>query len=188
MKDRVKKGLELFVFFFKIGCFTFGGGWSILAQMEQEFVDKRKWLTKSELLDMVAVGRSVPGIMITNISMIFGYSVGGVFGGFCAVLGITTPAILILSIVTMFYSKLKDNVWCASALRGIRSAVVPIIASAAFSLGKEAFKTKISVAAGAFTNIGNIELVGLGVGSVVIWQLFSVVNKKIKKTGKEMEE
>ena len=147
MKDRVKKGLELFVFFFKIGCFTFGGGWSILAQMEQEFVDKRKWLTKSELLDMVAVGRSVPGIMITNISMIFGYSVGGVFGGFCAVLGITTPAILILSIVTMFYSKLKDNVWCASALRGIRSAVVPIIASAAFSLGKEAFKTKISVAA-----------------------------------------
>ena len=187
MKDRVKKGLELFVFFFKIGCFTFGGGWSILAQMEQEFVDKRKWLTKSELLDMVAVGRSVPGIMITNISMIFGYSVGGVFGGFCAVLGITTPAILILSIVTMFYSKLKDNVWCASALRGIRSA--------AFSLGKEAFKTKISVAAGvialllcAFTNIGNIELVGLGVGSVVIWQLFSVVNKKMKKTGKEVEE
>lgn len=74
MKDRVKKGLELFAFFFKIGCFTFGGGWSILAQMEQEFVDKRKWLTKSELLDMVAVGRSVPGIMITNISMIFGYS------------------------------------------------------------------------------------------------------------------
>ena len=46
MKDRVKKGLELFVFFFKIGCFTFGGGWSILAQMEQDFVDKRKWLTK----------------------------------------------------------------------------------------------------------------------------------------------
>ncbi len=165
MKDRVKKGLELFAFFFKIGCFTFGGGWSILAQMEQEFVDKRKWLTKSELLDMVAVGRSVPGIMITNISMIFGYFVGGVFGGFCAVLGITTPAILILSIVTMFYSKLKDNVWCASALRGIRSAVVP-----------------------TFTNIGNIELVGLGVGSVVIWQLFSVVNKKMKKKVKEVEK
>ena len=174
MKDRVKKGLELFAFFFKIGCFTFGGGWSILAQMEQEFVDKRKWLTKSELLDMVAVGRSVPGIMITNISMIFGYSVGGVFGGFCAVLGITTPAILILSIVTMFYSKLKDNVWCASALRGIRSAVVPIIV--------------IALLLCAFTNIGNIELVGLGVGSVVIWQLFSVVNKKMKKKVKEVEE
>ena len=174
MKEKIKTGLELFAFFFKIGCFTFGGGWSILAQMEQEFVDKRKWLTKSELLDMVAVGRSVPGIMITNISMIFGYSVGGVFGGICSVLGITAPAILILSLVTVFYNKLKDNIWCASALRGIRSAVVPIIASAAFSLGKEAFKTKISITAGGialllclFTELGNIELVGLG---VLIWQ------------------
>ena len=145
--------------------------------------------------DSMPYWSSTARTLITNISMIFGYSVGGVFGGFCAVLGITTPAILILSIVTMFYSKLKDNVWCASALHGIRSAVVPIIASAAFSLGKEAFKTKISVTAGvialllcAFTNIGNIELVGLGVGSVVIWQLFSVVNKKMKKTGKEVEE
>ena len=80
-KERIKNGLMLFAFFFKIGCFTFGGGWSILAQMEQEFVDKRKLITKEELLDMVAVGKSVPGIMITNISMLFGYYVGGWFGG-----------------------------------------------------------------------------------------------------------
>ena len=177
VSKKIKMGVELFLFFFKIGCFTFGGGWSILAQMEQEFVDRRKWLTKSDLLDMVAVGRSVPGIMITNISMIFGYSMGGVFGGFCAVLGMTAPAILILSVVTLFYSKLKDNIWCAGALRGIRCAVVPIIASAALSLGKAAFKTKVSIAAGMialilciFTDIGNIELVCLGVAAVLIWQ------------------
>lgn len=192
MKEKIKKGLELFAFFFKIGCFTFGGGWSILAQMEQEFVDKRKWITKSELLDMVAVGKSVPGIMITNISMIFGYSVAGVWGGVCAVLGITAPAILILSLVTAFYSKLKDNIWCASALRGIRSAVVPIIGSAAFSLGKEAFKTKISIAAGViafllclFTDLGNIELVGLAVATVLIWQLVSGVKKRSQKEVQE---
>lgn len=188
MKEKIKTGLELFAFFFKIGCFTFGGGWSILAQMEQEFVDKRKWLTKSELLDMVAVGRSVPGIMITNISMIFGYSVGGVFGGICSVLGITAPAILILSLVTVFYNKLKDN---------IRSAVVPIIASAAFSLGKEAFKTKISITAGGialllclFTDLGNIELVGLGVVAVLIWQTAVWVKEKAveNKAGEEKEE
>ena len=188
MRGKIKTGLELFAFFFKIGCFTFGGGWSILAQMEREFVDKRKWLTKSELLDMVAVGRSVPGIMITNISMIFGYSMGGIFGGFCAVLGITAPAILILSVVTVFYSRLKDNIWCASALRGIRSAVVPIIASAAFSLGKEAFKTKISIAAGVaalllcvFTDLGNIELVGLGVAAVLLWQIAAEMKKRCEK-------
>ena len=183
--EKMKIGIELFLFFFKIGCFTFGGGWSILAQMEQEFVDKRKWLTQSELLDMVAVGRSVPGIMITNISMIFGYSMGGVFGGFCAVLGMTAPAILILSVATLFYSKLKDNIWCAGALRGIRCAVVPIIASAALSLGKAAFKTKVSIAAGMialllciFTDIGNIELVCLGVAAVLIWQGYIKLTSK----------
>lgn len=110
-KERIKNGLMLFAFFFKIGCFTFGGGWSILAQMEQEFVDKRKLITKEELLDMVAVGKSVPGIMITNISMLFGYYVGGWFGGVCAVLGMTCPAVLILSFVTAFYKVLKSNVW-----------------------------------------------------------------------------
>ena len=114
-KERIKNGLMLFAFFFKIGCFTFGGGWSILAQMEQEFVDKRKLITKEELLDMVAVGKSVPGIMITNISMLFGYYVGGWFGGVCAVLGMTCPAVLILSFVTAFYKVLKSNALCGSS-------------------------------------------------------------------------
>ena len=107
-KKNIKKGLMLFVFFFKIGCFTFGGGWSILAQMEQEFVDRKHLVTKDELLELVAVGKSVPGIMITNISMLFGYHVGGLFGGVCAVLGMTCPAVLILSLVTCFYNAMKE--------------------------------------------------------------------------------
>ncbi len=148
----LKKGLVLFLFFFKIGCFTFGGGWAILAQMEQEFVTKRQWITKEELLEMVAVGKSVPGIMITNISMLFGYHVGGIFGGICTVAGITCPAILILSIVTVFYNTLKDNYWVTAALTGIRAAVIPIIGSAALSLGKDALRSRIAVAvlAGGF--------------------------------------
>ena len=157
-------------FFFKIGCFTFGGGWSILAQMEQEFVDKRKLITKEELLDMVAVGKSVPGIMITNISMLFGYYVGGWFGGVCAVLGMTWPAVLILSFVTAFYKVLKSNVWCYAALRGIRCAVVPIMGSAALSLGKEAFRRKSAIPICAlaltlcvFTDISNVVMIVAGV-------------------------
>ena len=123
--DNIKKGLSIFAFFFKIGCFTFGGGWAILAQMEQEFVNKRQIITKDELLEMVAVGKSAPGIMITNISLLFGYHVAGVFGGICAVIGITSPAIIILSIVTLFYNSFKDNYWVHAALTGIRAAVVP---------------------------------------------------------------
>ena len=175
-KKKIGTGLLLFAFFFKIGCFTFGGGWSILAQMEQEFVNKRKWITKDELLEMVAVGKSVPGIMITNISMLFGCRVAGWFGGLCAVCGIALPSVVILSLVTACYDLLKTNLWCWSALRGVSAAVVPIIGSAMLSLGKEAFRDKsglwiclATLALRYLTGWSNALLVALGVLAGLIW-------------------
>jgi chromate transporter len=138
---RFKMALQLFAFFLKIGFFTFGGGWSILAQMQKEFVEKRKWITEESLLDMTLVGRSLPGMMITNISMLFGYHMGGFFCGLSALIGITLPPLIILSIVTIFYVLVKDNLYVTHALSGIRSAVVPIIASAALKMRKSAFKS-----------------------------------------------
>lgn len=178
-KKKLGTGLLLFAFFFKIGCFTFGGGWSILAQMEQEFVNKRKWITKDELLEMVAVGKSVPGIMITNISMLFGYHVCGIWGGTCAVLGITCPAVLILSVVVCFYNVLKTNYWCHGALRGIRAAVVPIIGSAAYSLSRDALAKKkgVAICGGAFllsyfAGVSNVLLVVFGVlAALILWRI-----------------
>ena len=174
-KENLKKGLMLFAFFFKIGCFTFGGGWSILAQMEQEFVIKKGLITKEELLDLVAVGKSVPGIMITNISMLFGYQTAGVFGGVCAVLGIAAPAVLILSLVTMGYDFLKNNYWCRCALEGIQASVVPIIGCAAISLGQEIFRTAkgrlicgIAFLLCMFTDVSNIVLVLMGIGAALL--------------------
>lgn len=105
--SRVKMALLIFAYFIKIGSFTFGSGWSILAQMEQEFVDKRRWLTKQELLELVAVGKSLPGIMITNITMLFGYQMAGVLGGVLAVLGIALPAVVVLSLVTLAYDAIN---------------------------------------------------------------------------------
>lgn len=171
-----KKGIEIFFFFFKIGCFTFGGGWSILVQMEQEFVDKREWITKEELMDLTAMGRSLPGIMITNVSMLFGYAVNGWFGGICAVIGIACPAIFILSVVTIFYDLLKENAYCYAALKGIGCAVVPIIAKALLSIGRDALKTKLGVIVFAislflliFFDIGNIFLICIGVIVAILW-------------------
>ncbi len=190
--DNIKKGLSIFAFFFKIGCFTFGGGWAILAQMEQEFVNKRQIITKDELLEMVAVGKSAPGIMITNISMLFGYHVAGVIGGICAVAGITSPAIIILSIVTLFYNSFKDNYWVHAALTGIRAAVVPIIGSAALSLGKDALKAPpaviVCVAAfclSLFAGVSNIALVLSGIVTALIWWTFDNVKKARPAAGKD---
>lgn len=133
-------------------------------------VGKRKLITKEELLDMVAVGKSVPGIMITNISMLFGYYVGGWFGGVCAVLGMTCPAVLILSFVTAFYNVLKSNVWCYAALR--RN---PLCGSSDYGkcgtfTGERSVPQKISnpicalaLALCVFTDISNVVMIVAGV-------------------------
>lgn len=175
----MKKVLSLFLFFFKIGCFTFGGGWSILAQMEEEFIDKQKVLTKEELLDITSVGKSLPGIMITNISVIFGHRMAGIPGAIAATLGIVAPSVLILSVVTVMYNFIKDNIYVGYALKGIRAAVIPIIGSSVISLWRSAMKDKACLVfcfgafiLTAFMNFGNIPVIlsGILIACILCWR------------------
>ena len=133
-----RMALLMLLYFIKIGAFTFGSGWSIIAQMEREFVDERGWMTKSDLLELIAVGKSLPGIMVANITLLFGYQMAGVLGGICAAIGLCIPAVVTLTIVTAIYDAIKDNYWVWSALKGVQCAVAPIIGGAAISLGKDA--------------------------------------------------
>lgn len=162
----MKELLDLFLHFFKIGFFTFGGGWSILAQMEEEYINKRHLITKQELLDMTSVGKSLPGIMITNITVVFGYRMAGVAGAVAATLGIVIPPVLVLTGVTVVYNSVKDNVYVAYALKGIRACVIPIIASSAISLWKSAVTDRwcLLICLGAFllsafVGVGNVEII-----------------------------
>lgn len=139
-KNDIKVALRLFLYFFRIGWFTFGGGFSIIAQMQKDFVEKEKLITETELLDQTSIGRSLPGLMIANVSYLFGYSLGGPVAGVFSILGIMTPPIALLSVVTLFYTAFRDNVYVARALVGVRAAVVPIIGMAALKLRKGAFK------------------------------------------------
>ena len=141
MKEKMKQAFALFLYFFKIGWFTFGGGWSIVAQMQTDYVEKKKSIDSQELLDIVSVGRSLPGTMIGNVAYLFGYHQGGVPGGVMAVLGIVTPPLIILSVVTFFYVQVRDNIWVAKALTGVRAVVAPVILSAVLKLNKGAFPT-----------------------------------------------
>ncbi len=141
----MKEALSLFIQFVKIGCFTFGGGWSIVAQIQKIYVEEQKCITDEELLDLTSVGRSIPGIMIANISMLFGYRQAGVLGGIACVLGLSLPPMVILSIVTLFYTAFRSNPWVVSAMTGIRIAVVPIILSATVTMMKSVFKKKTGI-------------------------------------------
>lgn len=130
-------------YFFKIGWFTFGGGWSIIAQIQKDFVDGRRRITDAELLDLVSVGRSIPGTMVTNVAYLLGSRLGGPVCGFASVAGLAAPSVIILSLVTVGYHAVRGNPWAARALMGVRSAVVPIIITAALKLRKSALVSPI---------------------------------------------
>ena len=137
MLEKLKSCMKLYWQFLTFGSFTFGGGWSIVAQMKELYVDKEKSLTDEELLDITSIGRSLPGTMIGNIAMFYGHRVAGFFGGVACVFGmITVPMI----VITTFYSAFQDNMWVASAMRGVRASVAPVILSALVRMIKSAFK------------------------------------------------
>ncbi len=124
--------------FLKFGCFTFGGGWSIVSQMQRVYVEERKTISNEDLLDLTSVGRSLPGTMIANIAFLFGYRQAGVPGGLVCVTGMVLPPLALLSVITLFYTAFRDSYWVAAAMNGIRAAVVPIILCAALPLTKSA--------------------------------------------------
>ena len=145
-KEKLKKIWEVFTYFFHISWFTFGGGWSIVAQMQKDYVEQKRELTDEELLDIVSVGRSLPGTMIGNVAYLFGYRQAGILGGVLSVVGMVLPPMIILSVLTYCYVLFKENIWVAKMLSGVRAAVVPIILSAAIKLCKGAFPEKICYA------------------------------------------
>ena len=160
----------MFLEFAKFGCFTFGGGWSIIAQMQQLYVEKRKEITSQELLDLTSVAKSLPGTMIGNVAMLYGYRVGGLWGGLAAVFGMILPPLAVIVAISYFYAAFRANLWVSAAMEGMQAAVVPIIFSAAINLVKGSMPYPpcvllllISVAAYLFTDLNPILLVILGV-------------------------
>lgn len=164
-----KKTLALFIQFFKFGCFTFGGGWSIVAQMQKLYVEKEKTISSQDLLDITSVGRSLPGTMIGNVAMLYGYRVGGIFCGLICVIALVMPPMIVLSVITYFYTLFKENIWVANAMTGVRAAIVPIISSAAVNMVKGSFRfppcfilAAISFGFYQFFNVNCVTLVVVG--------------------------
>lgn len=178
MEDRVREKESLgeehriwtiFRLMFKIGCITFGGGWSIIGQLQEEFVDRRGWMDEEELVDYISVGRSLPGIMIINISVLSGYRMGGLAGAVAAAFGLSLPALICIALVTFFYSSLRDNAVVARALNGVRCAVIPIILGAAWRLKDKSLVSRMgcvlaaaALAVCTFTGVSLVLVVAFG--------------------------
>lgn len=131
---------QLFGSFFKIGAFTFGGGWAMISIIEKEVVDKRKWLERTEFLDLLAVAQSLPGILAVNISVAIGDKLRGARGSTCAALGTILPSFLIILFIAIFLTPdlIKNNDVLSAIFKGIRPAVVALIIAPVITSAKAA--------------------------------------------------
>lgn len=131
----------LFDFFLtcnKIGAFTLGGGYAMIPIIEEEVVNKRKWVEKKDFLDIVAISQSCPGALAINMSAFIGYRMKKVPGAIVTCLATALPSFLIILLIAMFFHQFKDNPVVAAIFRGIRPAVVALIAVPTFKLAKDA--------------------------------------------------
>lgn len=129
---------KLFFTFFKIGAFTFGGGYAMLPMIE-EYVLKYNWADKKTLIDFIAVSESTPGPFAVNIATYIGRQLHGISGAAAATLGVVLPSFIVILIVAKFYAKFKTSAVVSGAMLGLRPAVVGLIAAAAVSVGCSAF-------------------------------------------------
>ena len=142
----IKELLSLFAVFFKIGLFSFGGGYAMLTLIEAEVVDKHKWITKSELGDIFAIAESTPGPIAVNTATFIGTKRLGVFGGIFATLGVVLPSFIIIVALSYILNLVKDNKWVGFLFKGIRVGGLVLIAKAVFSFFKDMKKTIFSFA------------------------------------------
>ena len=157
---------ELYYTWFKMGLFTFGGGYAMLPMIQREVIDKHHWCSEEEIMDYYAIGQVTPGIIAVNTATFVGYDVKGVPGGIIATLGVISPSIVIITIIAGLITNFSELAVVQSALRGIQVAVCALMFTAVVKLYKNSVKNAVSFVIFAvalvlayFTNISTVILV-----------------------------
>lgn len=141
----MKKYLEMFLSFFKIGAFTIGGGYAMIPLIEKEVVDKKEWIGREEFLDMLAIAQSAPGPIAVNTAVFVGYKIAGAVGSIFTTLGAILPSYIIILAVASVFIGIQDSAVVAKVFKGIEPAVVALIAAPVLRLAKDAKINKKTV-------------------------------------------
>lgn len=160
---KLKTFLQLFLSMFKIGLFTFGGGYAMIHLLENEFVEKKQWIESEEFMDLVAIAESTPGPIAINCSTYIGYKRAGVLGSLFATLGMCIPSFVIIFCISLFFDQFLAISWVKSAFKGIQVCVIFLILSAGIKMLKKLKKTPF-----------NCIVLSLVLGTMVAFNLFSV--------------
>lgn len=138
---------EMFMIFLKIASFTFGGGYTIVPVMKDEFSVKRKLIDEKEMLDIVSISTSGPGPMAINCAIITGYRLHGVFGAIMAAISSAIPSLVIITIISYFYKEFSENYYVKAALTGMGGAIAGVLLITSYDMAKQALKTHTFVSA-----------------------------------------
>ncbi|QIB27684.1 chromate transporter [Caloranaerobacter azorensis] len=168
--------IKLFLTFFKIGAFTFGGGYAMIPLIQVEVVDKNKWIDNEEFLDIIAIAQSSPGAIAVNSAIFIGYKIGGIIGALACMLGVILPSFIIILIISMFLFKYRNNEVVSKIFLGVRPAVVALIISAVYKLTKTSrIKKKlliislITLILVVFVNISPVVMVLVGGFGAIVY-------------------
>ena len=139
-KIRPERNLKTYWTLFKttfiVSLCTFGGGLVIISVLQKKFVEELKWLDKDEVMDLIAIAQSAPGVMACNTSIIIGYSIAGTLGGMLTILGTVTPPMIVLTIVSMFYQQVRSNFIIALLLKGMQAGVAAVVIDTTINMGR----------------------------------------------------
>ncbi len=167
--QKLKLLLKLFWTFFKIGLFTFGGGYAMIAIIERDVVEKKKWIPHEEFLDLIAIAESTPGPLAINSSTYIGYKIGGVLGSIFATLGAILPSFIIIFIISLFFEAFLALEYVNYAFKGIQACVAFIIVIAGFKMMKKLKKTVFNVVLLSLTVIAMLTISLLAVNFSTIF-------------------
>lgn len=143
LSKKLYRIFDIFSTFFKIGLFTFGGGYAMIPLIEREVSVKKGWVKREEIVDILAVSQALPGAVAINSASFIGKKVAGIPGAFAGTTGVILPSLIIITLIALFFSKFQENAIVQAAFMGIRPAVVALIFVAALNVIKSSLKDKL---------------------------------------------
>lgn len=196
LKETIKEYWIIFWTMFKIGISTFGGGYAMVAIIEKELGQKKKWIRSEELLDYIAISQITPGVIAVNVSTFVGRKRKGIPGGIMATLGVITPSIIIIMIIAAFLVNFSGNEYVQHAFAGIRVCVCALILNATVGFIRKTVIDVLTLSTflcifilAAFTRMETVYFVLTVIAvSLVLTLIFGEKFYKVKKKDQEKEE
>lgn len=173
---------NIFSTFFKVGAFTFGGGYAMISVLQEELIVRKKWITDQDMMDMIVIAESTPGVIAVNTATSVGYKLRGVLGAIIATLGVVLPSFLIISLLSLVLKQVSDNPWYKAAFTGVQACVSVLIVNAFVKMSKQIkydwFSVVMLISAAMLAIFTDVNVIFLIIGGGVFGLIYSYLYRK----------